>query len=529
MYEYRSDRSEVEVPYSDVLSFVLDGPHAEAHARKKESLVPADRSELSSPACAIGTDSLQKYLYPVLFLAIVGSGATFLGLNPSCTTGETDHAIKVANVKFILVQPPCFEAMASMAAQSGIPSDHVLVFDGELSDHEEETSNLHTWGKLLSHGEQDWIRFDDEESAGTTPAALFLTSGTTGMPKAAVHTHYALVTKYLVTQDRPKPYEVRRLITVPMFHAFAAVLVHIAPSVEGCTTYIAPRFKLDSCIGFAKRYGITEWPMVPQIISRLVDSIQSQAEHSDTLKSIRLVSCGGAPLPLELKRNLEKLLHSEARVAEQWGMSEVGTITNFPYPETDDSGSVGTIFPNTRIRLRDAEGQYISQDECPGEIIVHTPSRMLGYLGDPTSTNVVLSPDGWYTTGDIGYCRKGKWYIVDRAKDIIKVRGWQVAPAELEACLLGHPQVKDAAVIGVRRQGDVSELPRAYVVHDGSGVISLSEKDVATFLQDRLAGYKSLDGGVKFVETIPRNTSGKILRRVLREMAEQEGFNTKIA
>ena len=149
---------------------------------------------------------------------------------------------------------------------------------------------------------------------------------------------------------------------------------------------------------------------------------------------------------------------------------------------------------------------------------------VLGYLNDAVA-NRVFDSEGFYHTGDIGYCDPSSklWYIVDRKKELIKVRAWQVAPPELEAALLTHPDIVDAAVIGVQFSRDESQLPRAYVVkRAGLDGDCLSEEDVKSFMEERLAKYKRLDGGVKFVDAIPKNASGKILKRVLRDQAKRE-------
>jgi acyl-CoA synthetase (AMP-forming)/AMP-acid ligase II len=156
---------------------------------------------------------------------------------------------------------------------------------------------------------------------------------------------------------------------------------------------------------------------------------------------------------------------------------------------------------------------------------VRGPTVTPGYFKNPEANVQSFDPDGWFKTGDIAYCDQAtrKWYIVDRNKELIKVRGFQVAPPELEAVLLSHPQIIDAAVIGFTTLGANTEFPRAYVVRrPGNKGQELTEPDVQKYVLGRLARYKALTGGVKFVETIPKNPSGKILKRVLREEAKRE-------
>ncbi len=172
----------------------------------------------------------------------------------------------------------------------------------------------------------------------------------------------------------------------------------------------------------------------------------------------------------------------------------------------------------------DDNGNDITDYNVSGELCVRGPTVVPGYLHNPVG-NEAFDSDGFYHTGDIGYCNaKSKlWYIVDRKKELIKVRGFQVAPPELEAVLLSHPQIVDAAVIGVQFGRDESQLPRAYIVkRSGPEGEKLTANDVKRHMEEKLAKYKRLDGGVRFVGVIPKNPSGKILKRILRDEAKKE-------
>ena len=174
-------------------------------------------------------------------------------------------------------------------------------------------------------------------------------------------------------------------------------------------------------------------------------------------------------------------------------------------------------------RLIDDHGNNISAYGVPGEICVRGPIVTAGYFENPVANAQAFDSDGWFKTGDIGYCDEAthKWYIVDRKKELIKVRGFQVSPSELEAVLLSHPRIIDTAVVGIRFPGS-SELPRAYVVQrPGDDGRTLTENEVKQFLLSRLAKYKALEGGVQFIDVIPKSASGKILRRALQRQANE--------
>ncbi len=177
------------------------------------------------------------------------------------------------------------------------------------------------------------------------------------------------------------------------------------------------------------------------------------------------------------------------------------------------------------IRIVDDDGRDVSACDIRGEICVRGPTVTPGYFQNSAANAESFDSDGWYKTGDIGYCagKSRKWYLVDRKKELIKVRGFQVAPPELEAVLLSHPQIIDAGVIGVTFPGADGESPRAYVVRrPGEEGSKLQEKHVQDYLAQRLARYKALTGGVKFIEALPKNASGKILKRLLREDSKKD-------
>jgi 4-coumarate--CoA ligase len=193
-----------------------------------------------------------------------------------------------------------------------------------------------------------------------------------------------------------------------------------------------------------------------------------------------------------------------------------------PRGASDISGSISPVLPNMEMRLVDDAYADVPRGQ-PGEIIVRGPLVTNGYFNNPSATTATFH-NGWFCTGDIAVDRAAKFYIVDRKKELIKYKGLQIAPAELENLLVTHPQILEAAVVGIPIEGG-SEVPRAYVVLRQAGV--LSEADVKSFVQGRLAAYKQLRGGVRFVDELPKNAVGKILRRELRECAKAEEAGAK--
>lgn len=355
--------------------------------------------------------------------------------------------------------------------------------------------------------------------------------GTTGLPKAAILTHYNFIAQHVMTNDyRPKPYTERRLMSLPVFHVAAAPSIHFSPLRNGVRTYLMRRFELKPFLANVARHAITDMPVVPPLVIAIIMNAELTKRPEYSLKSVRFASSGAAPLEKGPQARLRALLGKDKDdpdvvFTQVWGMTETTCIaSNFPYPASDTTGSVGKFLPGLDVKLVDDAGADITEYDIRGELCVRGPTVIPGYFENPKATAESWDEEGYFHTGDVAFCAKGSglWYIVDRKKELIKVRGFQVAPPELEAVLLGHEQITDAAVIGVKVKdagGEDTELPRAYVVRRSE---ALGEGHVKTYMAERLAGYKKLEGGVVFVETIPRNPSGKILKRILREQAAEE-------
>ena len=274
------------------------------------------------------------------------------------------------------------------------------------------------------------------------------------------------------------------------------------------------RFDIAQFLESIERFGVTETAMVPAMVVALLKSPLTKKEG---LESLRYMWTAGSPLRRSTQTEFQTLLSPEAKISQVWGMTETGWASALFWPEGDDTGSVGRALPGLSIKLVDDDGECICEDTKEGELLVKVPSMMLGYLDNPEATASAKDPEGWLKTGDLGYCKEGKYYIVGRKKDLIKVRGWQVAPAEVEAVLLSHPELLGAAVIGVPDAEGTGELARAYVVRKVTmGRIEPEDEvlaeDIKEFVAAKLARYKHLDGGVVFVDEIPRNAMGKTIK-----------------
>lgn len=293
----------------------------------------------------------------------------------------------------------------------------------------------------------------------------------------------------------------------------------MAPKL-GFPIYVMRKFVYEEFLSTIQKYRITHLQVAPPILIML--DKRPETPRYD-LSSVKSILCGAAPLSKELQNTIQKRFN--INVVQGWGMTEVtcGAI-HVPGGRYDQSGSVGLLDPNCECQLRDEDGKLVASGE-PGEMHVRGPNTCLGYWRNDEATKDSLDADGWLRTGDIMVARDNWFWVVDRKKELIKVNGLQVSPAELEATLLENDNIADAGVVGVTIDGQ--EWPRAYVRTKDSACEKLSEAHIQDYMNHRVAKYKQLVGGVKFVDEVPRLASGKIQRKTLKEWARRDTGNVR--
>ncbi len=344
-------------------------------------------------------------------------------------------------------------------------------------------------------------------------AALPFSSGTTGLPKGVMLSHWNLVTN--VFQTIPAAMlagDEVALDFLPLYHIYGLNVVLNPILTVGGTLVLMPRFDPERAVELIEREGITWIPMVPPVMNAFCQA----AEQGRFPKQhrVRKVKCGAAPLAPELPKRFTSL--TGIPVIQGYGMTEASPVTHIGTREPYRPDSIGIPVAQTECRLmRDANTPSPAGE--PGELVMRGPQFMLGYWRDPEATAAVLR-DGWYWSGDIARVDEDGYYsIVDRRKEMIKYKGFSIAPAEVESVLLEHPAVRDAGVVGIP-DGDAGEIPCAFIVlrdgHPGSEKIA---EELRGFVAERLTPYKQ-PRQIQFVASVPRNPSGKILRRELRKL-----------
>ncbi len=350
--------------------------------------------------------------------------------------------------------------------------------------------------------------------AGVDPedlAVLPYSSGTTGLMKGVMLTHRNLVANIeQAWSSMPIADDDVLVGLLPFFHIYGQTVVLNLGLAKGATIVTMPRFDLDELLDIIEDHGVTWLHVAPPVILALATAPQVEGRDFSQLK---LVISGAAPLDAELAQRAESRIGAPIR--QGYGLTELSPVSHksrLARVEETPPGSVGALIPNTEARVVDPEtGDDVAVGE-EGEIWVRGPQVMRGYLNNPEATAETLIEDGWLRTGDIGRVdENGFFYVVDRLKELIKYKGYQVPPAELEAVLVSHPKVRDAGVIGMRTE-DGEEAPMGCVVTHGE----VEAGELLDYVAERVAPYKKLRR-IEFVNEIPKSASGKILRRMLRE------------
>ena len=482
------------------------------------------------PGDCVCIHSFNDIEYIILALAIIGSGGVWAGTNPAYTPLELTHHIRTTAAKFIICEPELLPQILPAAKSLGIPDSRVIVF--HPLPNQTCPANFASYRSLLNYGEDDWVQFTHPDQSKQTTACRYTSSGTTGLPKACINTHFNLIAQHELNFGPAywkKPYTIRHLWPLPLFHAAVGPRALLTVLKTGEEVYLMRRFDLESYIRNIERYQITELLVVPPIAIGIIMSPLVQ-RGDVSLRSIKAGAVGAAPLTKEMQQRLRGYLGQGAKFCQVWGMTEANClIASFDYPEDDDTGSVGYLRPGIEGKIVDEEGRDISAYDTVGEMCVKGPLIIPGYFNADGEDGGINRKDwdeeGWYHSGDVMYCdgTTKKWYIVDRKKELIKVRGFQVAPPEVEGVILAAmPGVVDCAVIGVRDTDGEGEVPRAYVVRRPGYEPIVSEEEVKSSVSEKLARFKRLDGGVRFVDAIPKTASGKILKRILRDEARAE-------
>ena len=441
--------------------------------------------------------------YSLIFNAVASLGGINTTVNPLYTAGELAKQLNDANARFLVTVPPFLDKALEAAGNS--PVEEVFV----LGEGEGATP----FATLLSAG-------DDPPRVDIDPrndlVVLPYSSGTTGLPKGVMLTHHNLVANLCQIEgfeaEERMGEDQTILAMLPFFHIYGMVVVMKLALAGGATVVSMPRFDMQEFLELIEKYKVTLLPLVPPVVLGLA---KSPLVDQHDLSSVRTIFCGAAPLGSELSEEAGDRVGCP--VMQGYGMTEASPVTHLSSmdPSKARSGSIGKVIPATEVRLIDPEsGRDVAQGE-DGELWIRGPQIMQGYLKQPEATAQCIDAEGWYHSGDIGYVDDdGFFFIVDRVGELIKYKALQVSPAELEAVLVTHPDVADAAVIPIPDE-EAGEIPKGVVVLKNPEATSGEmAESIMAFVADRVAPHKRVRS-LDFIDQIPKSASGKILRRVL--------------
>nr|XP_026691236.1 4-coumarate--CoA ligase 1-like [Ciona intestinalis] len=435
--------------------------------------------------------------YPILVLGAAANNAISTTCNPHYTYHEMLKQFQHCQPKFVITDADQVEKVK------------------QIADQVKSIQEIFTVGKvnaLVAEDDGKGFPFGTQINLTEDIAFLWYSSGTTGIPKGVIHTHYSFVALLTLLRGlgKPPPNTITYSV-LPMFHAYGAL--RLFSNLKGSNHVIDKRFHMETFLKAVEKYKISSFSAVPPILIAI-----KNYPHLNKYDLSSLTAIGSGAAPLSPSVNVSVMQKMQALVVQGWGLTEIVCIAAHFSPAAPLT-TVGFLLPNTKIKVVHPETRKELGVGEDGELLVKGPHLMKGYYNDPVASSLAFNHEEWFCTGDIGhYDHDGYVYIVDRMKELIKYKGFQVPPAELESVILSNPKVADVGVTGIP-DPEAGEVPRAYVVRkDGT----LTEEELNNFVQSRVSKYKYLYGGIKFVNSIPKSPTGKILRRKLHEHALKE-------
>ncbi|KAJ7596811.1 phenylacetyl-CoA ligase [Mycena floridula] len=472
--------------------------------------------------------------YPICVWAVHRLGGIITPVNPAFTTDELVYQLEATKASALLIHDDFLSTGFAAAERVGLSKDRIIV----LQTSPAKTGHS-TVDDTVSIGNSQPENYEERRlqpgEAKTKIAFLNFSSGTTGRPKAVCIPHYAVQANILQMaahwrmSESSDPY--KRMApggvcasVLPLFHIYGLVVTLHTMLFAGISVLVMPKFSFEAYLQSIVRHRVTHLFLVPP---QVVLFVKHPATKKYDLNGVKYIMCGAAPLSGELLVQLSKIM-PKSSIGQGYGLTE--TCTTVSILAHDQSlakvGSAGFLLPGLVARVVKSDNQLAGEGE-EGELVVKSPSNALRYLNNEVATKETFV-DGWVRTGDAVIMKNNEIYITDRLKEIMKVRGFQVAPAELEGHLLLHPSVADVCVVGI--PDDYSgELPFAYIVLEAGTkqeVASSPEKqqkvklEISKHVSDVKVNYKWINGGIEFIEAIPKTPSGKILRRVLRDQVK---------
>ncbi|CAJ0750971.1 19129_t:CDS:10 [Entrophospora sp. SA101] len=441
----------------------------------------------------------------------VASGIVTLA-NSGYKAHELTHQLSDSRASVIIAHPLLLPTVLEAAKNVKIPTSRIFVFD----EKEDLENGIKPFTSLYKDDDDSAIiHYTTEEKVKSTTAYLCYSSGTTGRQKGVETTHYNMIANleqvYHFEKFTP---DLVFLGILPLFHIYALNITLHQVAYSGASAILLSKFDINSFCQTIQDYKINLGYIVPPILLQLV---KNPVVDKYDLSSLKFIVSGAAPLSKELSKMFNDKF-KKIPLKQGYGLTETTPVLTLG--KTDDVviGSSGIIIANVEIKFIDENGKELGVNE-EGEICARGPNIMKGYLNNEKATKECMDKDGFFHTGDLGNV-----FLVDRVKELIKYKGHQVAPAELESVLLSNPIISDAGVVGIYSEQDATELPVAYVelVNPAASDHQQIKKSIQDYVAEKVAHHMRLRGGVYIIDKIPKSASGKILRKDLRERLKSE-------
>ncbi|KDE04365.1 hypothetical protein MVLG_05244 [Microbotryum lychnidis-dioicae p1A1 Lamole] len=464
--------------------------------------------------------SPNSIIYPSLLFGAQAAAMVATTANSSYTPNELAHQINISDADLLLVGSNLVDVAKKAVQEAGLKESQIFVLPGV--DGKINLQGLESYEVLIGSGKGfKQLKVPDIYA----PAYLPFSSGTTGRGKGVAVSTFNITSVSLQLRQVKGLFDGPEVVigVLPLYHIYGLIVLLHQTLLNGGTIVLLTKFDLPLFLESVQRYKATVALLVPPIALALA---KHPIVDKFDLSSLRWIMSGAAPLSADLQTVLERRLKHKTLILQGYGMSETTSVGLLPdISQEVKAGTVGRLLASVEARLVDPQTGKDAKAGEPGELWLRGNNIMKGYHKNEKATAETINKDRWLMTGDVCIrSEDGVYTIVDRTKELIKYKGFQVPPAELEGLLLECPLVADAAVIGVWSEADATEFPRAYIVPDAAQKDDQDlAKKVQKFVADRVAPHKKLRGGVFLLDVIPKSPSGKILRKDLRTLAAKEG------